>query len=97
MNYSDFISRLAEATGNSNNQAKELAEDVFSVLSDQLSKGNGVSVPDLGTFSVKVNDVKKVYNPHYEKYMLIPPKRVVEFTPASGLKDELKFTGRGDE
>ena len=97
MNYSDFINRLAEATGKSNSQAKELAEDVFSVLSDQLSRGNGVSIPDLGTFSVKVNDVKKVYNPHYERYMLIPPKRVVEFTPASGLKDELKFTGRGNE
>jgi DNA-binding protein HU-beta len=97
MTYSDFISRLAEATGNSNTQAKELAEDVFSVLSDQLSKGNGVSIPDLGTFSVKVNDVKRVYNPHHGKYMLIPPKRVVDFTPAAGLKDELKFTGRGDE
>lgn len=97
MTYSDFISRLAEATGNSNTQAKELAEDVFSVLSDQLSKGNGVSIPDLGTFNVKVNDVKKVYNPHHKKYMLIPPKRVVEFTPAGGLKDELKFTGSGDE
>ncbi|MDX1592411.1 MAG: HU family DNA-binding protein [Balneolaceae bacterium] len=97
MNYSDFIDRLADTTGKSNAEAKELAEDVFSVLSQELSRGNGVSIPNLGTFGVKVNDVKKVYNPHYEKYMLVPPKRVVEFTPASGLKDELKFSGRGNE
>jgi DNA-binding protein HU-beta len=97
MNYSDFIDRLAETTGKSNSEAKELTENVFSVLARELSRGNGVSVPNLGTFGVKVNDVKKVYNPHHEQYMLIPPKRVVEFTPASGLKDELKFTGRGNE
>ena len=97
MNYSDFIDRLAETTGKSNSEAKELAENVFSVLTQELSRGHGVSVPNLGTFRVKVNDVKKVYNPHHEQYMLIPPKRVVEFTPASGLKDELKYSGRGNE
>jgi DNA-binding protein HU-beta len=97
MNYSDLIDQLAEATGNSKVKTKELLGDAISVLSDQLSKGTGVSIPDLGTFSTKVKDVQKVYNPHHDAYLMVPPKRVVEFTPASGLKNELKFTGRDDE
>jgi DNA-binding protein HU-beta len=97
MNYSDLIDQLAEATGNSKVKTKELLGDAISVLTDQLSKGTGVSIPDLGTFSVKVKEVQKVYNPHHDAYLMVPPKRVVEFTPASGLKSELKFTGRDDE
>jgi DNA-binding protein HU-beta len=97
MNYSDLIDQLAEATGNSKVKTKELLGDAISVLSDQLSKGSGVSIPDLGTFSTKVKDVQKMYNPHHEAYLLVPPKRIVEFTPASGLKNELKYTGRQDE
>lgn len=97
MNYSDLIDELAEATGNSKAKTKELLGDAISVLSDQLTKGTGVSVPDLGTFSTKVKEVKKVYNPHHDAYMLIPPKRVVEFSPSTVIKDELKFTGRENE
>jgi DNA-binding protein HU-beta len=97
MNYSDLIDQLAEATGNSKAKTKELLGDAVSVLSDQLSKGSGVSIPDLGTFSTRVKEVKKVYNPHHNAFMLIPPKRVVDFSPATGLKDELKFQGREDE
>jgi DNA-binding protein HU-beta len=97
MNYSDLIDQLAESTGNSKAKTKELLEDAISVLSDQLTKGTGVSIPDLGTFSTRVKEVKKVYNPHHEAYLLIPPKRVVEFSPSTGLKDKLKFTGRENE
>lgn len=97
MNYRELIDQLAEASGKSKAQTKELLEDAVSVLSDRLSRGKGVSVPDLGTFSTKVRDVQKVYSPHHKKYMLTPPKRVVEFSPSSKLKDELKFTGKDDE
>ena len=66
-------------------------------LSEQLSEGHGVSIPDLGTFSTKKSEEKKVYNPHYKDYIMVPPKRTVEFSPAVGLKESLKFTEAGDE
>ncbi|NBC05475.1 MAG: HU family DNA-binding protein [Bacteroidetes bacterium] len=91
MNYSELIERLSDQTGNSKKETKELLSDAISVLSDQLSNGSGVSIPDLGTFQTKVNEEKKVYNPHYDAYMIVPPKRVVNFSPASGLKEEVKF------
>lgn len=97
MTYRELIDQLAESTGQSKAQTKELLEDAISVLSDQLSKDKGVSIPELGTFSTKVKEVQKVYSPHYKKYMLVPPKRVVEFSPSAGLKDELKFSGKDNE
>lgn len=97
MNYSDLIDQLSEQTGNSKTKTKELLKDTISVLSDQLSDGSGVSIPDLGTFQTKVNEEKKVYNPHYDAYMIVPPKRVVDFSPASGLKEEVKFLSTDEE
>lgn len=91
MNYSELIDRLAEQTGHSKSKTKEILNDTISIMSDQLSDGTGISIPDLGTFHTKVNEEKKVYNPHYESYVIVPPKRVVNFTPAAGLKEEVKF------
>ncbi|MDX1641311.1 MAG: HU family DNA-binding protein [Balneolaceae bacterium] len=91
MNYTELIEQLAEQTGHSKAETKEILNDAISVMSDQLGEGTGISIPDLGTFNTKVNEEKKVYNPHYESYMIVPPKRVVNFTPATGLKEEVKF------
>ncbi|TVR15399.1 MAG: HU family DNA-binding protein [Balneolaceae bacterium] len=91
MNYKQLIDRLSEKSGNSKVKTKELVQDTVDVLTKQLCDGKGVSIPDLGTFSTKVSDEKKVYNPHYDAYMMVPPKRVVEFSPAAGLKEEIKF------
>ncbi len=97
MKYRELIDQLAKTSGKSKVQTKELLEVTTSVLSDHLSREKGVSIPDLGTFSTKVKDVQKAYSPHHKKYILVPPKRVVEFKPSSVLKDKLKYTGRDDE
>lgn len=97
MNYRELIDQLSEKTGRSKKETKELLGDAMEKLSEQLSDGRGVSIPDLGTFTTKTTEEKKVYNPHYEDYIMVPPKRTVEFTPAAGLKESLKFVEGGDE
>jgi len=97
MNYRELIDQLSEKTGRSKKETRELLGNTVEMLSEQLSEGLGVSIPDLGTFSTKTTDEKKVYNPHYEDYIIVPPKRSVEFSPAAGLKESLKFEEGGDE
>lgn len=97
MKYSELIDQLAEAIDMPKNKTKSLLEETTSILTDELSSGKGVSIPKLGTLSVKVNDIKKVYSPHHKKYMMVPPKRVVEFSPSINLKDNLKFVRPEDE
>ncbi|MEX0660994.1 MAG: HU family DNA-binding protein [Balneolaceae bacterium] len=97
MKYSELIDQLADAVDLPKNKTKSLLEETTSILSDELSSGKGVSIPNLGTLTVKVNDIKKVYSPHHKKYMMVPPKRVVEFSPSTNLKDKLKFVRSEDE
>ncbi len=97
MNYSELINRLSDRTGNSSEKTKDILGDAIDVLTRQLMDGKGVSIPNLGTFGTRINPEKKVYNPHYDAYIMVPRKRVVEFTPASGLKDDVKFIGGEDE
>jgi len=91
MTYLELIDSIADSRDISKKEAKEIVEGIFGTLSDELSSGRGVSIPGLGTFTVKTKDARKSYSPHHEKYMMLPPKRVVEFSPSSGLKENLKF------
>ncbi|MGF1669047.1 MAG: HU family DNA-binding protein [Balneolaceae bacterium] len=91
MNYSDLVKKLADELDLSQAETKRLIRDVTDILTENLGNGKGISIPDLGTFTVRTKDPRKVYNPHYKKYILTNPKRVVEFTPASNLKENLKY------
>jgi len=97
MKKKQLIDKLSEETGMSKTRTEEMLSNTKNALTDTLSDGKGVSIPDLGTFSTKTNEVRKIYNPHHEAYMMVPPKRVVEFSPSSGLKEKLKFVGRDNE
>lgn len=91
MTYSELIDQLSEELELSRAEAKDLVDKTVTELTEQLGQGSSFTIPDLGTFKTRVKEVQKVFNPHYEKFMLIPPKRVVEFTPGRTLKDNLKY------
>lgn len=90
MNQKQLIDRLSEELGETKVGSKKILQDTLHVLSAQLKEGNGFSIPNLGTFTTKVTPERKVYNPHYDADMRVPKKRVVEFTPASNLKEEVR-------
>jgi DNA-binding protein HU-beta len=94
MNQKQLIDRLSEGLGETKAASKKMLQDTLQVLSSQLKEGKGFSIPNLGTFSTKVAPERKVYNPHYDADMRVPKKRVVEFTPASNLKDEVRDLDR---
>jgi DNA-binding protein HU-beta len=91
MTYSELIDRLSEELNLTKTESKHLLDEIIAELTSQLGQGTSFTIPDLGTFKTKIKEVQKIYNPHYEKFMLIPPKRVVEFSPGKNLKDNLKY------
>lgn len=93
MNTSDLVSRLAEVRDITQEEARNILDLVVQTISDQLAQGNDFTIPELGTFSTHTRDKQKSYNPHYEKYMMLPPKRVVDFNPSQNLEDDLKYLG----
>lgn len=90
MNQKELINRLSEELGETKVGSKKMLQDTVSVLSEQLKAGKGVSIPNLGTFGTKITPERKVYNPHYDAEMLVPKKQIVEFTPATNLKEEVR-------
>jgi nucleoid DNA-binding protein len=97
MTYKDLIDRVSKERDITKKDAKEFIECIFDTLSDELADEKGVSIPGLGTFKTKTREERKAYSPHHETYILVPPKCVVDFTPSSTLKDNLKFVETGDE
>jgi nucleoid DNA-binding protein len=97
MTYNQLISKVSVARDISKSRAKELIDELFLTLEKELEEGKGVSIPGLGTFRTKIREERRVFSPHHETYIMVPPKRVVDFTPSSGLKDNLKFAESDDE
>jgi len=92
MTNSELINQLSEELNLTKTETSVLVEKFVSEFINQLGQGKSFSIPDLGTFKTRVKEVQKIYNPHHEKFMLIPPKRIVDFSPSKNLKENLKFT-----
>ncbi len=97
MTYNELIDRMSEELGLSKAETRRLMKDVVGEFTDQLGEGTGFSIPDLGTFKTRIKEVQKIYNPHHKKYMMVPPKQIVEYSPAKNMKEKLKYIATGDE
>lgn len=90
MNNSDVVQALADHWDMSQAETRRLLDTIVDTFKDNLAKGVGFTIPDLGTFGTHTRSERRAYNPHYKQFMLLPPKRVVDFKPSKGLKDDLK-------
>lgn len=90
MNSSDLVSALAKNWDMSQAETRRLLDTVVNTFKDNLAKDVSFTIPELGTFDTHTRSRRKTYNPHYKKYMMLPPKRVVDYRPSKGLKEELK-------
>lgn len=93
MNTNDLVTQLAENWDITQEEARELIDLIVQNVSDHLAQGNDFTIPELGTFGTHTRKKHRSYNPHHEEYMMLPPKRVIDFTPSKGLEDELKYLG----
>ncbi len=93
MNTDDLVDRLAERWELTHEEAREMLDLVVQNMCDNLAQGNDFTIPELGTFGTHTRDKQKSFNPHYEKYMMLPPKRVVDFRASENLEDDLKYLG----
>lgn len=97
MNTSDLVAKLADNWDMTQSDARELLDVIIHVFNDNIAAGQRFSVPELGTFGTKTRKKRKSFNPHYEQYMMLPPKRVVEFNASKSIKEDLKKVDIDDE
>lgn len=90
MTQSDLIDQLAKQLELSKREARELLSRFSEELTERLGEGVGFTIPELGTFQTEIQDVRKMYNPHYDCDLLIPPKRIASFSPSKSLREKMK-------
>lgn len=90
MNTSELVKALADKRDLTQAETRRLLDIIIKTIKENLAADNPFTIPDLGTFRTKKRKGRKSYNPHYEQYMKIPPKQVVDFTPNQKLKESLK-------
>lgn len=96
MKNKEYIAKVAEEAGISVEEAQRNLSSLIEVISGILQESNSVVITGFGTFEVKKKNERISVNPVTKKRLLIPPKLVVNFKPATSVKEKLK-EGTGHE
>lgn len=75
--------------GMSKKQAGEVVDHVFEALGWYLAKGDRVSIPDFGTFSLSERAAREGRNPKTGAAIKIDAARAVRFKPGKALKESV--------
>jgi DNA-binding protein HU-beta len=63
MNKQEFVSKLKEKAGFTNEQAYKAIDGVFDVITEALEQGDSVTIQSFGTFEVRERAARKGINP----------------------------------
>lgn len=86
--YSEFLENIKGFCGlNKRSQAKELCEDIATLVRDSLKKGYKIPLFGLGKMYVRQTKARMGRNPATGETMPIPAKRRVRFSVAKALKE----------
>lgn len=90
LNKEGLISQVAEKTGLTKTQAKSAVEEVFSILSDHLAKGEKFQYIGFGMFGVKERPARTGINPATREKISIEAKKVPYFSPGKKLSEKVQ-------
>lgn len=89
MTKSEVLRDIAAELDITQAEAEDLYDSFVDGLTVLLANNKGFTLPGFGSFHSELRPAHKSYNPHYEKMMHIPEKRVVHFSQSSTLRDQL--------
>ncbi|MGN0281747.1 MAG: HU family DNA-binding protein [Prevotella sp.] len=93
MNNKEFIQQLSQRMGYTASDTQRMVTNVIDHMSDGFQEGNCVSISGFGNFEIKKKLERIIVNPTTMQRMLVPPKLVLNFKPASTWKDKIKKGG----
>jgi DNA-binding protein HU-beta len=87
VNKSELVGKMAAAADLPKVAAERALEAFCETVSDELQKGNEISLIGFGTFKVKERKAKTGHNPQTGAPINIPAANVPKFTPGKALKE----------
>jgi len=93
MNNKQFITELAQRTGNNPQETQKLMNLLTDAMGDSFQEGNTIAVLNFGSFEVKKKTERIIVNPTSGQRMLVPPKLTLSFKISPTWKSKLKSGG----
>jgi len=90
MTKAEFIDKLAKKGAVTKKQAGEALGLVFGTIAELMRKGEQISVPGFGKFSVVQRAARNGINPRTKKKIRIKATKAPKFSAAKALKDGVK-------
>jgi DNA-binding protein HU-beta len=90
MQKTDFIKAVAEKTGISQKDTKQVIDAALAVIEDALKSGEKVTLTGFGTFEVRERQARDGVNPQTRAKIKIPATKTPGFSASSTLKDAVK-------
>ena len=84
MTKKEMANAIAEETGLSQVQVKDIIERLFAAIIDALETNGRIELRKFGVFEVKERKARKARNPRTGEVVMVPAKHVVRFK--SGLE-----------
>ncbi len=85
MNKAQLIDSIASGANMTKADAGKALDAMMGAVTSSLKKGDRVSFPGFGTFSVSSRKARKGRNPRTGQEIMIKAKKVVKFKPSSKL------------
>ena len=77
MRSKDFISALADKSGNTFANTQQMLQTIVQSLTSKFEAGENVSITGFGSFEIKKRSERVIVNPVTNSKMLVPPKLVL--------------------
>ncbi|OWZ82693.1 HU family DNA-binding protein [Natranaerobius trueperi] len=90
MNKTELITKVAENSGMTKKDTEKVVNEVFDVISDELSKEEKVQLIGFGTFEVRERAAREGRNPSTGEVIKIDATKVPAFKAGKALKDKVK-------
>lgn len=87
MKKSEIVDALAEKAGLTKSDAGKAYDALIEVFTEELKKGNKISIVGFGTFAVSERAAREGRNPRTGETVQIAARRAVTFKPGAALKD----------
>jgi DNA-binding protein HU-beta len=90
MNKAGLSDAVVNLTGGTKAEADRIVDALFGAITDELKKGEEVSIAGFGIFAAKQRAARTARNPRTGAAVQVPAMRVPKFRASKALKDAVK-------
>lgn len=90
MNKAGLVEEVADQTGITKRQARNVLDAMTEVITNALSNGEKITLVDFGTFHVRQRKARKGRNPQTGEKLEISAKKVPKFRAGKNLREAVR-------